>query len=278
MRGTGQRDSRRSRPLRPRPWRPRAQPAQRRRRDPARRDGGVHGGLRVGQVLARLRHAVRRGAASLLRVGGAVRAAAAATGRGAARRGDHRPAAGGGAPATARSRHEQVVGRHHHDPVQPAPDALLASRRLPGGSRPPRGRGVLPQHRGRRLPSLPRPRGRPRRHRGAAGPRPDAEHPGGRDRGVARRVAGRQPPQHRDGPGHRHRPAVEAAEEEGPGLAAVHRRAAVGPDQARARPDRLRLLRQVLERAQARDARPVRLQERPDARARAAVRRGRAVS
>ena len=80
-----------------------------------------------------------------------------------------------------------------------------------------------------------------------------------------------------DWSGHRRGPAVEAAGEEGPRLAAFHRRAAVGADQARARPGRLRLLRQVLERPQARHARARRLAERADARARAAVRTRRGV-
>ena len=66
-------------------------------------------------------------------------------------------------------------------------------------------------------------------------------------------------------------------QEEGPRLAALHRRAAVGAHRARARPRRLRLLREVLERPQARHARAGRLQERADARAGPAVRRGRAL-
>ena len=77
----------------------------------------------------------------------------------------------------------------------------------PAGAPAPGGRGVLAQHRGRRLPALPRPRGGARRHRGAAGARPVAEHPRRRDRGLAGRLAGRQPAQHRDRPRHRRRPA-----------------------------------------------------------------------
>ena len=226
-------DHRPGRPLRARPRRQRAQPPQRRRRHPARRHGRVHRGLRLGQVVAGLRHAVRRGAAPLLRVGGAVRAPAAAAGRCAARPGDHRAAAGGGPAAAPRSGHVPLVGRHHHHAVQPAADALLASRRLPRRGRPPRGRGLLAQHRGRRLSALPRSGRRARRHRGAARPGPVAEHPRGRDRRLARRLAGRQPAQHRHRPRHRHRQAVAQAEEEGPRLAALHRRAAVGAHQAR---------------------------------------------
>ena len=82
---------------------------------------------------------------------------------------------------------------------------------LPRRGRPPRGRGVLAQHRGRRLPALPRPGRRARRHRGAARPRPVAEHPRGRDRRLAGRLAGRQPAQHRHRSRHRHRQAVAQA-------------------------------------------------------------------
>ena len=98
----------------------------------------------------------------------------------------------------------------------------------PRGRRRLRGRGVLAQHRGRRVPALPRAGRRARRHRGPARPRPVAEHPRGRDRGLAGRLAGRQPAQHRDRARHRRRQAVAHAAEEGPRLAALHRRAAVG--------------------------------------------------
>ena len=229
----GTRDHRCDRPLRARPRRQRAQPAQRRRRHPAGRHRRLHRGLRLGEVVAGLRHAVRRGAASLLRVGGAVRAPAAPAGRRSARPGDHRAAAGGGPAAASRSGHLPLVGRHHHHAVQPAADALLASGRLPRRGRPPSGRGLLAQHRGRRLSALPRPRCRARRHRGAARPGPVAEHPRGRDRRLARCLAGCEPAQHRHRSRHRHRPAVAQAAEEGPRLAALHRRAAVGADRAR---------------------------------------------
>ena len=65
---------------------PRSTTSRRRRRPPARRAGRLHRRLRVGQVLAGLRHALRRGAAPLLRVGRAVRPPPAAAGRRAARR------------------------------------------------------------------------------------------------------------------------------------------------------------------------------------------------
>ena len=156
---------------------------------------------------------------------------------------------------------------------------MLYSR---AGTYPPRTaaagrRGVLAQHRGRRLPALPRTGCRARRHRGAARPGHVAEHPRRRDRGLAGGLAGRQPAQHRDRSGDRRRQAVAQAPEEGPGLAALHRRAAVRPDQARARPHRPRLPREVLERPQARHACPRRLQEPADARPGDAVRPERAL-
>ena len=91
----------------------------RRRRHPARRAGGVHRHLRLRQVVARLRHALRRGAAPLLRVGLAVRAAADRPGRRARRRLDRGPAAGGGAAAAARLAERALLGRQRHHAVEP---------------------------------------------------------------------------------------------------------------------------------------------------------------
>ena len=95
---------------------------------------------------------------------------------------------------------------------------------------------------------------------------PLAQHPRGRDRRVAGRLAGRQPAQHRVGPGDRHRQALALAQEEGPRLAALHRRAAQGARQARARPHRPRLPRPLLERTRAHQPRAGHLQEPDDAR------------
>ena len=80
----------------------------------------------------------------------------------------------------------------------------------PPGPTPGR-RGVLAEHRRRRLPALPRAGCRARRDRGAARPGPVAEHPRRRDRGLAGCLAGRQPAQHRERSRHRHRQAVEQA-------------------------------------------------------------------
>ena len=151
-----------------------------------------------------------------------------------------------------------VDGRHHHHAVQPAADALLARRHLPAGGvarleaeafSPNTAAGACPRCHGLGVvhdvaeellvpdPSL-------SIREGAI-----AAWPGAWQGANLRSIVTR--------PGHRHRPAVAPAPEEGPGLAAVHRRAAVGADQARARPHRPRLLREVLERPQARHARAV---------------------
>src|SRR5688500_10391267 len=53
--------------LRPRPRRAPPQPEGRRRRPAARRARRLHGGLGLGQVVARVRHDLRRGAAALSR-------------------------------------------------------------------------------------------------------------------------------------------------------------------------------------------------------------------
>ena len=71
-----------------------------------------------------------------------------------------------------------LVGRHDHDAVQPAADAATrAPATTRAGPTELDGRGVLAQHRGRRVPGVPRAGRRARRHRGAARPGPVAEHP-----------------------------------------------------------------------------------------------------
>lgn len=262
----------RDRPLRACPGRQREQPAEHRCRRSAGRDGRLHRRLRFGQVLARVRHALRGGPAALLRVRGTVRPEAVATGRRTACAGDHRAAAGRGPAAASRVAQLALDGRHHHHAVQSAAHAVLPRRHLSARGRTAGGRVVLTQHRGRRLPGVPRAGRRARRRRGPAGPGPLAEHPRGGDRRLAGRLAGRQPAQCRERPGDRHRPAVAQAQEEGPGLAAVHGRAALRVRRAGAGPRRLRLPGHVLERPQARHARPRRLQERQDARTGAPVR------
>ena len=138
--------------VRPRPRRPGAQPQERRRRHPARRAGGVHGRLGLGEVVAGLRHALRRGAAALPRIGVSLRAAAVPSDGRAGGRRDRRPAARGRPAAAARLAEHALLGRERHDAVQPAADAVLARRRLSGRAGASVRRGVLAQH-ARRAPA-----------------------------------------------------------------------------------------------------------------------------
>ena len=119
--------------LRPRPRRPRAQPERRRRRHPARRAGRVHRRVGLGQVVAGLRHALRRGAAAVPRVGVALRPAAVPPDGRARGRRDRRPAAGRRAAAAARLADHALVRRQRHHAVEPAAHALLARRDYPPG-------------------------------------------------------------------------------------------------------------------------------------------------
>ena len=76
------------------PRRARAQSQEHRRRDPARPAGGVHRALGLGQILARLRHHLRRGPAPLRRVPLRLRPAVPGDDAEAGRRPDRRPLAG----------------------------------------------------------------------------------------------------------------------------------------------------------------------------------------
>ena len=194
---------------------------------PARRAGGVHRRVGLGQVVARLRHALRRGAAALSRVGRAVRPPAVPPDGRAGGRRDRRPAAGGGAPAAARRADHALVGRQRHDALQPAAHALLARRRLSAGaaacSTPSRSRPT-------------RPRAPARAATASAGSTTSTERSMVPDdsltireraiAAVAARLARPEPARH---PGHarlRRRPPVARAAEEGPRLDPLHRRAA----------------------------------------------------
>ncbi len=90
----------------------------------------------VGQVLARVRHALRRGAAALLRVGSSRRMPPPApAGRRAARAGGHRPCRPRWPSSSARgpTARAHAPPWHADHPVEPAADALLARRALPRG-------------------------------------------------------------------------------------------------------------------------------------------------
>ena len=136
---------------------------------------------------------------------------------------------------------------------------------------------VLAEHRDRRVPGVPRARPDPPGHRGDAGARPVADHPRGRRRRVARRVAGPEPARHPHHARLRHRQAVAQAAEAATRLDPVHRRAADRRDRPEPAPGHRRLLlqRHVLQRRTPRPAHAGQLAERDDAPPRAAVRRQR---
>ena len=111
-----------------RPWRSRAQSQERLARPPARLAHRLHGALRVGQVLARLRHDLRRGPAPLRRVALLLRPAVPRPDgqagrrlhRGPLPRGLHRPEVDLAQPA--------LDGRHHHRGLRLPPAALRPHR------------------------------------------------------------------------------------------------------------------------------------------------------
>ena len=224
--------------LRQRARRARAQPAERRCRYSARRAGGVHRCLGLGQVLARLRHPVRRGAAPVFRIGRALRAAADRPGGRAPGRPDRRPAAGRGPAAAARHAHRALLGRQRHHHRQPGAHAVLPRRPLPAEPADAVRRGFLAQHRRGRLPRMPRPGPHLRGDRAIDGARPHAHHPRARRRRLAHRLAGPEPARHPHHPGPRRRPALARFAEEDPRLDPLHRRAAHRAGVCRLRPCR----------------------------------------
>ena len=150
--------------------------------------------LGLGQVLARVRHALRRGPAPLPRIGVALRAAAVPPGRRARRR-RHRglpPAVA--LPAAARHAERALVGRDASPRSQaccgccsPAPAPTARSRGAVRG-------GLLAEH----AAAAPAARatasaGRSPGHRARRWCRMTAQHPGPGGRGLARRVARAQP-------------------------------------------------------------------------------------
>ena len=217
----------RPRRLRPRPRRARAQPEERRRRHPARRAGRLHRRLRLGQVVARVRHALRRGAAALPRVGRPVRAPAVPP-DGRRRRSTRSTACR--RPSRCSSSAASPTTRSSVGSVTTLSNLLrmLYSRAgdYPPGQPHPLRRVVLAEHAGGRLPDVPRARPGLRRDRGVDGARRLADDPRARDRRLAAGVARAEPARHRHHARLRHRRAVARAAEEGPRLAPVHRRAA----------------------------------------------------
>ena len=117
--------------------RARAQSQERRPDDPARQAGGLHRPVRLGQVVARLRHDLRRGPAPLRRVALGLRAPVPRDDAEAGRRPDRRPVAG--------DRHraeddveEPALDRRHgdRDPRLHAPALGARRRSLFAGDRP----------------------------------------------------------------------------------------------------------------------------------------------
>ena len=127
-----------------RPRRPRAQPARRRRRPAARQPDRLHRPVRLRQVLARVRHDLRRGPAPLRRVAVRLRAPVPRP-DGQARRRLHRGAVAGG------------LDRPEVDQPQPALDRRHDHRglRLPAPAVRPRRSPALPGRAASRSPGRP---------------------------------------------------------------------------------------------------------------------------
>ena len=105
-----------------------------------------HRRLRLGQVVAGVRHALCRGAAAVSGIRLALRPAAVPPDGRAGGRRNRRLAAGRGPAAAARLAHHALVGRQRHDALEPASDALLARRRLPAKPAASVCRVVFDQH------------------------------------------------------------------------------------------------------------------------------------
>src|SRR5476649_1193348 len=195
--------------------RARAQSEGRRCRHPAQRAGGVHRRIRLRQIVAGLRHAVRRGAAALSGIGVAVCAAAVPPDGGAGGAEHRRLAAGGGVAAAARRAQHALVGRQRQHALEFAAHAVLARRRLSGWPGAAVRRIVFTQYAAGRVPALPWTGTRLRRDRALDGARRYADHPRARRGGVADRVAWPEPARHPRHARLRRRYAVARTAEEG---------------------------------------------------------------
>ena len=206
------------RPRRPRhhhPRRPRAQSQERRRHHPARPAGGVHRAVRLRQVVARLRHYLRRGPAPLCRVLVGLRPPVPGDDAEAGRRPDRRPVAGHLHRAEDDVEEPALDRRHRHRDLRLHAPAVGARRHSLFA-------GDGPAHRKPDRQPDGRPRaGTPRRHAhlraGAARARPQgrvqegigraAEEglPAGQDRRRIPRDPGRQAARQEVHPRHRRR-------------------------------------------------------------------------
>lgn len=216
----------------------RAQPQERGRGHPARCAGGVHRGVRLGQVVAGVRYRICRSAAALPGFDLAVCAAPDRPGRRAGSGFHRRPAAGGSLAAGARRAECALVGgqRHHH--LQFPAHAVFACGQLPAGAGHHLRRRLFAQYPGRCLPHLPWPGADLRCDRGDHGAGSHAEHPRSRGCRLARCLAWPEPARHPHHAGPRCRSAVAQAAEENPRLDPLHRRATGGAGVRRLQPGR----------------------------------------
>jgi hypothetical protein len=107
----------------------RPQPQEHRRRHPPPPAGGDHGPVRVRQIVARLRHHLRGGPASLRRVALGLRAPVPRADGEAGRRSDRRTVSGHLDRAEDDRREPEVHGRNRHRDLRLPPAALRQYRR-----------------------------------------------------------------------------------------------------------------------------------------------------
>ena len=110
--------------------RTRSQPQEHRRRHPAAQAGGHHRSVRIGQVVARLRHDLRRRAAPVCRVAVRLRAPVPRADGEAGRRPDRRPVARHFHRAEDHRIEPAIDGRHGHRDLR-LPAAALRQHRRP---------------------------------------------------------------------------------------------------------------------------------------------------
>ncbi len=197
-----------------RPRSPGSQPEGHRRRHPAQQARGHHGPVGVGEVVARIRHAVRRRAAPLRRVAVRVRPAIPRADGKARRRPDRRSVAGDFHRAEDHRFEPALDGRHRHRDLRLPPPAVRQHRRPALPELRPRNRlAVARAHRrpgddlspghAHQRDGADRPRPQGRVQEGAAGAAHARLHQGAHRRPDAlarRRHRARPPPQpqHRD--------------------------------------------------------------------------------
>ena len=121
-----------------------------------------------------------------------------------------------------------LLGRQRDDDLEPAAHALFARRHVSAAPGDALRRGLLAQHAGRRVPEVPRPRPRLRRHGGSMVPDDILTIRERADRRVAAGLARPEPARHPDHARPRRRRALARAAEEGARLDPLHRRAADG--------------------------------------------------